>query len=108
MVEDNVTNELAKIIKRFRLKDIKQETPEENAKRQKEYEKKQVQKFYKNFDKTFLRKRSLYDEKNVLERVYSGLDINSPEQFKKLSKRSLGVLNDFVNGNAYTEVLTGS
>ena len=107
MVEDNIANELAKIIKRFRLKDIKQETPEENAKRQKEYEKKQVQKFYKNFDKTFLRKRSLYDEKNVLERVYGGLDINSPEQFKKLSKRSLGVLNDFVNENVYTEVLTG-
>ena len=58
MVEDNVTNELVKIIKRFRLKEIKQETPEENAKRQKEYEKKQVQKFYKNFDKTFLRKTS--------------------------------------------------
>ena len=108
MVENNVANELAKIIKRFRLKDIKHETPEENIKRQKEYEKRQVQKFYKNFDKTFLRKRSLYDEKNVLERVYSGLDINSPEQFKKLSKRSLGALNDFVNGNVYTEVLTGS
>ena len=53
-----VADTLANIIRRFRLGEIKAETPEENAKRQEEYARKQSIEYYRNEDKRFLKKRT--------------------------------------------------
>lgn len=108
MVENKVAEQIARIIKRYRLEDIKVETPEENAARQKRYEEEQSRKYYEEYDKRFFKQRSLFNEKHALEHEYKDLDTNSPEQFKKLSKRSIDIINDFAKGNMYTVVLTGS
>lgn len=108
MVDNASAEAIAKIIKRFRLKEIKVETPEENAARQKRYEEEQTKKYYEQYDKLFFKQRSLFGEKHALDGEYSKLDVNSPDQFKKLSKRSLDVIKDFSNQNYYTVVLTGT
>lgn len=99
--------EIAKIIKRFRIGDIKAETPEENAKRQAEYARKQSLKYYQQEDKKFLKKRSLFNQENSLVGEYKNMDENSPQTFRELAKRSVGVVRDFANKNFYTVILTG-
>ena len=102
-----VADTLASIIKRFRLGEIKAETPEENAKRQEEYARKQSIEYYRNEDKRFLKKRSLFNQENALVNEYKDIDKNSPETFRELTKRSMSIVRDFANKNLYTVILTG-
>ena len=102
-----VADTLANIIRRFRLGEIKAETPEENAKRQEEYARKQSIEYYRNEDKRFLKKRSLFNQENALVNEYKDIDKNSPETFRELTKRSMSIVRDFANKNLYTVILTG-
>ena len=102
-----VADTLANIIRRFRLGEIKAETPEENAKRQEEYARKQSIEYYRNEDKRFLKKRSLFNQENALLNEYKDIDKNSPETFRELTKRSMSIVRDFANKNLYTVILTG-
>ena len=102
-----VADTLANIIRRFRLGEIKAETPEENAKRQEEYARKQSIEYYRNEDKRFLKKRSLFNQENALVNEYKNIDKNSPETFRELTKRSMSIVRDFANKNLYTVILTG-
>lgn len=102
-----VADTLANIIRRFRLGEIKAETPEENAKRQEEYARKQSIEYYRNEDKRFLKKRSLFNQENALVNEYKNIDKNSPETFRELAKRSMSIVRDFANKNLYTVILTG-
>ena len=102
-----VADTLASIIKRFRLGDIKAETPEENARRQAEYERQKNLEYYQFEAKNFLKKRSLFNQENALISEYKDIDENSPDTFRELAKRSVGVVRDFANQNMYTVILTG-
>ena len=102
-----VADTLANIIRRFRLGEIRAETPEENAKRQEEYARKQSIEYYRNEDKRFLKKRSLFNQENALVNEYKDIDKNSPETFRELTKRSMSIVRDFANKNLYTVILTG-
>lgn len=102
-----VADTISKIIKRFRLGDIRAETPEENARRQAEYARKQSFEYYKSEDKKFLKKRSLFNQENALVNEYKDINENSSETFRELAKRSMGIVRDFANKNMYTAILTG-
>lgn len=103
----SIVSELAKICREHGITEIPKITKEEAAERQKKYEKMVNQKYFFKQAKEYLHKRSLLLRKSSLDDVYSDLDVNTPDSVKKLSKRSLGVLNNFANGSKYTIVMSG-
>lgn len=105
---DAVAKRIQQIRKQFHLGELKAETLEENKKRQAELEKRLNQQYQQKKTKEFLHKRSLLNQKDALDAVYSDLDTNSSEQFKTNAKRSIEVINDFANRNMYTVIFTGN
>lgn len=105
---DAIGKRIQEIRRKFNLKEIKKETPEENRKRTEEMERRFVAEYNAKKAKVFLKQRSLLNQKDALDAEYSDLDKNSSDKFKALTKRSLQVVRDFANKNMYTVILTGT
>lgn len=98
--------ELEKIIKRFRLKDIPKLTPEQIAEHDRQKEQELVSQYLNSKAKKFMTQRSLYNEQGVLEHSFSDVKPVS-DRFKVLAKKSSHIAKEIASGERYNIILAG-
>lgn len=98
--------EIAKIVKKFNVKSIPKLTPEEIKKHDRELEERLVMEYRENKAKTFLKKRSLYSEKGVLDHTFSQVEPVS-DMFVQLAKKARGIASEYAKGQRFHTILAG-
>lgn len=99
--------ELEQIIKRFRIKDIPKLTPEQIAEHDRQVEERLVNQYKQSKADNFLKLRSLYNEKNVLNSSFKNVEPVSDE-FKTIAQKSAQMAKEIASGQRYNIILSGT
>lgn len=98
--------EIAKIAKRFNISEIPKFTPEQIKERDKQFEEELVAKYLNDKANSFLTKRSLYNEENVLDHTFNQVKPVS-DDFVKLAKKAREIAKEYAEGERFNTILSG-
>lgn len=99
--------ELEQIIKRFKINDIPKLTPEQIAEHDRQVEERLVSQYKQSKADNFLKLRSLYNEKNVLNSSFKNVEPVSDE-FKAIAQKSAQMAKEIALGERYNIILSGT